>query len=145
VALLDRLTSSRFQNIRHVSRNGCFKLPRLGVQLFEFLIQLFELLLEIFIANRLPRRNADVATGVERPSLCLDLLERCCLAQPGYVGVFRLLPEELSDLGLGFIATEGEVEFLVTIQADDIGEKADLGFRPITVGAVDLPVDVASV
>ena len=56
---------------------------------FEFLVQRFELFLEVLVAHVLARRDADVAAGVERPALRLDLLERRGLAQAGHVGVLR--------------------------------------------------------
>ena len=51
----------------------------------------------------------------------------------------------MQQLCFGFFAPEREVKFLVTVEADDIGEEADLCVGPVTVGSIDLAVDVAGV
>ena len=53
-----------------------FQLPRLSVQRFQFLVEGFKLFLEILVADVFARRDADVATGVERPALGFDFGER---------------------------------------------------------------------
>ena len=58
---------------------------------------------------------------------------------------FALFAEYFDHLCLGFVAAESEVEFFVTVKADDVGEKTDLRFGPVSVGAVDLPVNVAGI
>ena len=45
----------------------------------------------------------------------------------------------------GFVAAEGVVEGFAAIEADEVGEEANLRGRPFAVRAVHLPVDVASV
>ena len=66
-------------------------------------------------------------------------------AQAEDVRELRLLAEDLFDLRLGLVAAEREVEVFAAIEADDVGEEADLRGRPVAVGAVDLPVDVPGV
>ena len=104
-----------------------------------------------------PGCDADVATRVERPTLGFDFFERGDFAKAGHVAIFgfTLTPafsrfrgrgrEDFGQLRFGFVATEGEVEFFITVEADNIGEKSDLRFGPIAVSAIDLPVDMAGV
>src|SRR5712691_7586236 len=66
--------SSRLQNLRHVVGDGLFEVARPVVECFEFFVQRFELCLEILIANFLARCDANVAAGIERPALRLDLI-----------------------------------------------------------------------
>ena len=65
--------------------------------------------------------------------------------RPGTSAYFGLLAEDLLELRLRLVAADGEVERFAAIEADDVGEEADLRGRPVAVGAVDLPVDVAGV
>ena len=88
------------ENLCHVAGNSLFEVAGLCIEGFEFLAQRFELCLEILIAHSLTRSHADVASGVERPPLRLDLLDRSRLAQTEHVGKCRLLAEDLSDLRL---------------------------------------------
>ena len=86
--------SSRFQNVRHVAGDGLLEIPRLSVEGFQFSVQCFELFLKILIAHGLPGSHPYVATWVERPPLCLDLLDRGRLAQAEHVSVnFGFLPK----------------------------------------------------
>jgi len=54
-------------------------------------------------------------------------------------------PEYFEQLRFGFVAAEGEVEFLAAIEADDVGDEANLRRRPFAVRAVYLPVDVPGI
>ena len=49
------------------------------------------------------------------------------------------------ELGLRLVPAEREVGFLLTIEAHDVGQERDLPVSPVTVGAVDLAVDVPGV
>ena len=49
------------------------------------------------------------------------------------------------DLRLCLVAAEREVEVFTTIETDHVGDKAELALRPVPVGAINLPVDVAGV
>jgi hypothetical protein len=42
-------------------------------------------------------------------------------------------------------STDGRVERLAAIEADEVGDEADLRRCPVAVGAIHLPVDVAGV
>ena len=53
--------------------------------------------------------------------------------------------EDFIDFRAGFVTAEGEVECLAAIEADDVGDEANLCGRPFTVRAVYLPVDMARV
>ena len=53
--------------------------------------------------------------------------------------------EHFKDFGLRFFATQCEVEGFAAIEADEVGEEANLRGRPFAVRAVHLPVDVAGI
>ena len=55
------------------------------------------------------------------------------------------MAKDIQQFCFRFVAAEREVEFFVTIKTDDVGEKSDLRFGPVTMGAVDLAVDVTGV
>src|SRR6266550_7525113 len=97
-------SSLGLQNLRDVVGDSLFEVARLGVEGFEFLVNRFELFLKVFIAHGLARSHTHVASGVERPALRFDLLERGGPAQTGHVSVLRLLDEDLLDLPAGFVA-----------------------------------------
>ena len=61
------------------------------------------------------------------------------------MSILDLLAAKTSELGSGFVAAEGEVGFFAAIEADDVGEEADLRGRPLAVGAVHLAVDVTGI
>ena len=97
----------------------------MGVEVFEFLIQGFELFLEILIGHDFARRDTHVASGVERPALRFNFIERGGAAQTEHVGVFRFLAESFLELRLGLNAAKDEVEFLAAI------ERTTLAMKPI--------------
>ena len=68
-------TSSYFEKFHDVFRDPRLKLPRFGVEDFEFLVEGFELFLEILVAEILALADADVAAGIEQPALGLDFLK----------------------------------------------------------------------
>ena len=81
-------SSSRLQNLRHIPRDGLFKLARLRVQFFEFLVQRFELLFEVFVADGFAGSDADVAARIKRPALGFDLFQSGDFAETGNIPVF---------------------------------------------------------
>ena len=130
-----------------------FEVARLGVEGFEFLVQRFELFLEILVAHGFAGGHAHVAPGIERPALRFDFLERGGAAQAGHVrcditcglAISSGFAEDFFELRAGFVAAEGEVEGFAAIEADEVGEEANLRGRPFAVRAVHLPVDVAGI
>ena len=91
--------------------DGVFEVAGLLVEGFEFLVQRFELFFKILIADGLSWSHPYVATGVERPPLCLDLLDRGRLAETEHVGKLRLLAEDLLDFRVRLIAAEVKSRF----------------------------------
>ena len=67
------------------------------------------------------------------------------VAYPCPFPLSRARRKDFDQLGFGFVAAESEVEFLVAIKADYVGEEANLRFGPVTVRAVDLAVDTTGV
>ena len=65
--------------------------------------------------------------------------------RPGASAYFGFLAEDFLDLRFSLVAAEGVVEGLASVEADEVGEEADLRFRPFAVGAVYLAVDVAGI
>jgi hypothetical protein len=56
-----------------------------------------------------------------------------------------LIAEYVLILRTGFVVAEGAAEGFAAIEADEVGEEANLRGRPFVVRAVHLPVDVAGV
>ena len=85
---------SCFQQFHDVFRDLRLKLPRFGVEDFEFLVKGFELFLEILVAEILALGDADVAAGIERPALGFDFLKGGGFAEAGSVDVGRGVTED---------------------------------------------------
>ena len=78
--------------------------------------------------------------------LVLEILfQRGCFAQACHIGIGGCVAKHLVDLGRRSIATKGGVQGFAPVQAHQVGDEADLRVRPVAVGAVHLPVDVAGV
>ena len=101
---------------------------------FEFLVQFFELFLEVFVAYGFVRCDADVTAGFERPALRFNFLERGGAAEAGNIAILRIAgfgfriggTEHFENLCLRLFATQCEVEGFAAIEADEVGEEADL-------------------
>ena len=134
--------SCGLQQFHDVRRDPGFKLPRFGIEDFEFLVEGFEPFLEILVAEILALRDADVAAGIERPSLGFDFGEACRLTQPLDVAVVESRREEFAELGFGAVVEFGR---LAAVEADEVGDELDLRGSEVAVGAVELAEDVAGV
>src|SRR5438067_715289 len=88
VIVPEGMGGSRFQKVCDISGDRSLEFARLCVEAFELLIEDFEALHEVLIVNVLACGDPSVTPGIERPILCLNLLERSCAAQSGHVSVF---------------------------------------------------------
>src|SRR3989344_7150849 len=106
---------SSLQNLRHVLRDGLFKLARLGVEGFEFFVQRFELFLEILVTHFLAGGDTDVTTRVEAPALGFDLLECGDFAEAEDVTVSQLLAEHFRELRLRVVSAKREIRLFTAV------------------------------
>ena len=106
---------------------------------------------EVFIADGFTGCHAYIPAGVEAPALGLDLLEGGGFAETGDVPEFEIgdlrfrSAKHRFELGFGFFPALRKVEGFAAIEADDVGDEADLCGCPVAVGAVHLAVDVPGV
>ena len=114
------------------------------------------MLFEVLVAQRLARCHTHVAAGVQRPGLGFDFFEGGGFAEPWNVFVFWIFDcrfpirvgatsKNLQKLSLSFATPKCEIGRFPSIEANDVGQKTDLCFGPVAVGAVDLAVYVARV
>jgi len=122
-----------------------FEFTRLGVQGFEFFVECFKLFLEVLVAHLFTWCDAHVATGVERPTLRFNFLEHGGVAQTRNVDVFRFSAEDLSELRFGLAAAKSKIWLFAAIEPDYVRNEADLRGCPVTMGTVDLSVDVPGI
>ena len=87
------------------------------------------------------RYMTDMAGRIETPALLLDLLDGCDATQASdiYVGSVRKCRAEQ------LITTRLELGCLSPPEADDVGEELGLLGCPVSVGSVDLVVDLACI